>query len=82
MYEPVLIGIDRSGRWYLFQGETADILGDSWCREEICIPVAASPDKGLHGILLLDGQGTKALPLVAAKDLGQGTRLSTVCEAP
>lgn len=71
-YEPVLIGIDRSGRWYLFQGEAADIPRDSWCRQETCIPVAVSPDKRLHGLLLLDGQGAKAFPLDAALPILHG----------
>ena len=71
-YEPVLIGIDRSGKWYLYQGEASDIPGDCWCRQETCIPAAVSPDKELHGLLLLDGQGVKTLPLDGAMPVLHG----------
>ena len=62
-YEPILIGIDRAGKWYLYQGEPSGIPEDSWCREEVCTPAAVSPDKELHGLILLDGQEVKELPL-------------------
>ena len=71
-YEPVLIGIDRSGKWYLYKGEAADIPGDCWCRQETCIPAAVSPDQELHGLLLLDGQGVKTLPLDGAMPVLHG----------
>ena len=29
-YEMVLIGIDQTGVWYLYQGEHADIPSDNW----------------------------------------------------
>ena len=78
-YEPVLIGIDREGRWYLYQGDVAKIPGDNWYSEEECIPVAASPDKRLHGIILLKQQGIEtisldgALPILHGKNGEDGT---------
>ena len=56
-YEMVLIGIDQTGVWYLYQGEHADIPSDNWNKEESCIPVVVSPDRTLHGILLLKETG-------------------------
>lgn len=78
-YEPVLIGIDRAGRWYLYQGDVAKIPADNWYSEEECVPVAASPDKGLHGIILLKKQGIEtisldgALPILHGKNGEDGT---------
>lgn len=71
-YEPILIGIDRAGKWYLYQGEPSGIPEDSWCREEVCTPAAVSPDKELHGLILLDGQGVKELPLDGALPILHG----------
>ena len=65
-YEPVLIGIAKDGRWYLYQGEPDSIPADTWCREDKCIPAAVSPDKNLHGILLLKEQGIEEISLDAA----------------
>jgi len=65
-YEVLYIGIEKTGAWYLFQGDPADIPGDAWRDEENCIPVAVSPDKTLHGILLLKETGVENLPLDGA----------------
>ncbi len=29
-YEVLYIGIEKTGAWYLFQGDPADIPGDAW----------------------------------------------------
>ena len=36
-YEIILIGIDKTGAWYLYQGAYADLPGDHWKRKETCI---------------------------------------------
>lgn len=78
-YEPVLIGITKKGSWYLYQGEADKIPGDNWYSEQDCVPVVVSPDKELHGILLLKEQGIekisldKALPVLHGKNGEDGT---------
>ena len=78
-YEMVLIGIDQTGVWYLYQGEHADIPSDNWNKEESCIPVVVSPDRTLHGILLLKETGIErlsldcALPILHGKNGEDGT---------
>lgn len=78
-YEPILIGIARTGKWYLYQGEPAKIPSDNWYSEETCIPVVVSPDKELHGIILLKEQGMEevsldgALPILHGKNGEDGT---------
>ncbi len=71
-YEIILIGIDKTGGWYLFQGEQEDILSDNWKQKDTCIPVAVSPDKTLHGILLLKDTGVERLSLDAALPILHG----------
>lgn len=65
-YEPVLIGIHRDGRWFYYQGEPERILADSWFCPETCTPVAISTDRRSPGLLLLEPEGPRLLPLDAA----------------
>ncbi len=65
-YEIVLIGIDKTGTWYRYQGDYENILNDNWKSNETCIPAVVSPDKNLHGILLLGQSGVEKLPLDGA----------------
>ncbi|WP_330571903.1 D-alanine--D-serine ligase VanG [Petralouisia muris] len=78
-YELVLIGITKTGKWYLYQGDPVNIQGDSWYNEEECIPAVVSPDKELHGILLMKGRETEeisldgALPILHGRNGEDGT---------
>jgi D-alanine---D-serine ligase len=78
-YEVLPIGIAKNGAWYLYRGELSDIPGDNWFVKNKCVPVAASPDKSLHGILLLKEDGTEeisldgALPILHGKNGEDGT---------
>lgn len=54
-YEPVLIGIDRDGGWHLYRGPVEWIAQDRWFQSEYCTPVVSSPDKKVHGVLVLTG---------------------------
>ncbi|MEY8389969.1 D-alanine--D-serine ligase VanG [Lachnospiraceae bacterium] len=78
-YEIILIGIDKTGAWYLYQGDYADIPSDNWKQKAVCIPAAVSPDKNLHGILLLRETGVEvlsldgALPVLHGKNGEDGT---------
>jgi len=47
-YEPVYIGITRSGAWMLCDGPDAD-----W-EDGNCRPAVLSPDRSVHGLLVLD----------------------------
>jgi D-alanine--(R)-lactate ligase len=47
-YEPFYIGITRSGAWKLCDGPAAD-----W-EDGSCRPAVLSPDRGVHGLLVLD----------------------------
>ena len=71
-YEPILIGIARTGKWYLYQGDPVNIPGDRWYSEKECIPAVVSPDKELHGLILLKSQGAEELSLDAALPILHG----------
>ena len=78
-YEILPIGIAKNGAWYLYRGELSDIPGDNWFVKGKCVPVAVSPDKSLHGILLLNEDGIEeisldgALPILHGKNGEDGT---------
>lgn len=79
LYEPVLIGIDKKGCWYLYEGETKLIGQDRWRQEGACYPVVASPDRELHGLLVFRDERVErvsldaALPILHGKNGEDGT---------
>lgn len=78
-YQVLPIGIAKNGTWYLYRGELADIPEDNWLQGSTCIPVVVSPDKRLHGLLLLKETGVEeisldgALPILHGKNGEDGT---------
>ncbi len=56
-YEPFYIGITRSGAWKLCDGPAAD-----WERGD-CRPAVLSPDRSVHGLLVLDRDGYQLIRL-------------------
>ena len=63
----------------MYQGDPVNIPGDHWQTKEECIPVVVSPDKELHGILLLKESGVEkisldgALPVLHGRNGEHGT---------
>ncbi len=78
-YQILPIGIAKNGTWYLYRGEFTDIPEDKWLDESRCVPVVVSPDKRLHGLLLLKENGVEeisldgALPILHGKNGEDGT---------
>lgn len=50
VYEPILIGIDKGGRWFVYEGDAEKIINDTWHKEEKVYPTLVSTDKKLQGI--------------------------------
>lgn len=82
LYESILIGIAKDGRWFLYEGEEDKILNDTWHKDEKVYPTLVSTDKMLKGIYVwkygfdkqteqisLDG----ALPILHGKNGEDGT---------
>ncbi|MBQ7954350.1 MAG: D-alanine--D-serine ligase VanG [Lachnospiraceae bacterium] len=65
-YEPVLVGITKKGKWLLYKGDTEKILNGTWEEEPGNIPVAASPDRSVGGLWVLDPKGVYTLKLDGA----------------
>lgn len=79
-YETLAVGITRDGRWFRYDGPTERIPDDSW-REDAahCTPAVLSPDRGVHGLLLRDGDRVQtvyvdiAFPVLHGKNGEDGT---------
>lgn len=72
-YDIILLGIDRSGRWFLYEGDIQHIRDDTWQEQECCRSAIVSPDRGTHGILVLDGQAPRTLRLDACLPVLHGS---------
>ena len=60
-YQPLLIGINKKGDWFLFRGEVDKIRDDTWYNQEDCIPAAISPNKGSRKLMVFEGKGVSAM---------------------
>lgn len=71
-YNVILLGITRRGEWMKYGGDIRQIRNDTWSTHASCVPAVISPDRGTHGILVLDDGGTtqrrtaEAIPVDAA----------------
>lgn len=64
-YDPVPLGITRDGRWFYYSGPVDDLPVGGWEGHD-CVPAVLSPDRELHGLLLLDSAGFTSIRLDAA----------------
>ena len=71
-YEPVLIGITRSGEWYLFTGPAEKIANDTWFNPQECIRAIISPDRETKGVLVLGKYESCVIKLDAAMPILHG----------
>jgi len=65
-YEPVLLGINRSGEWFFFSGVPEKIRDDTWDNPNDCVKAVISPDRATHGILIIDSNNVRSIRLDAA----------------
>ncbi len=56
IYEPILVGITKDGKWWIFKGTTDDMRNHIWHENRAnLVPAIISPCKAHHGLLALDG---------------------------
>ena len=56
-YDLVLVGITKDGRWFRYEGPTENIADGSWYSDGLK-PCFLSPDRGVHGFLEVQPDGT------------------------
>lgn len=52
-YNIILLGITKDGRWLLFDGDISLLQEDKWLEHPSCVPAFISPDRAVHGILVM-----------------------------
>ena len=62
-YNKVLVGITKDGRWYHYTGPVEDILNGDWEKNGHITPAVLSPDAGHKGLILLEEDSWKLLPV-------------------
>ncbi|MCL2807894.1 MAG: D-alanine--D-serine ligase VanG [Coriobacteriia bacterium] len=70
--EAVLIGINRAGEWFCFDGSLDRILDDTWNNPQDCKRALISPDKQTKGVLIIDRNELRALRIDAALPILHG----------
>jgi D-alanine-D-alanine ligase len=55
-FDLILIGITKDGRWFRYDGPVSKIADGSW-KETDLIPCFLSPDRGVHGLVMLSPDG-------------------------
>ncbi len=58
-YEVKTVGITADGHWYLYEGDTARIVADTWCCPELASPVTVDPANGKGGFIVTRQNGEK-----------------------
>ena len=71
-YEPVMLGITKSGEWLCFSGTPEKISNDTWNNPADCIKAIISPDRKTHGVLVFDGNNPHSIRLDAAMPVLHG----------
>ncbi len=56
LFEALLVGITKDGKWWIFKGSTDDMRNHIWQEKRALLtPAVISPCKAHHGLLALDG---------------------------
>ena len=56
-YDLILIGITKEGKWFRYEGPVEKIADGTWKDAELT-PCFLSPDRGIHGFVLLNQDGS------------------------
>ena len=78
-YELTLLGITRTGHWYLYNGPYENIDSDTWFNAMYCTRTIISPDREIQGVVVFTDSGTQtinldlALPILHGKNGEDGT---------
>ncbi len=56
LFEPILVGITKDGKWWIFNGHTDDMRNHVWQQHrELLEPAVISPCKAHHGLVVFNG---------------------------
>lgn len=71
-FNPIPIGITKSGEWFHFVGNIRKIADGTWCNPEDCVRAVISPDREIHGLLEITADEIQGIFLDAAMPVMHG----------
>lgn len=71
IYDVVMIGITRDGRWFLYEGDVEKLADSSWEQDKVT-PAFISPDTSVHGLVVMGESGVKTIRLDAVYPVMHG----------
>ena len=57
-FDVVTVGITKEGKWFLYEGPTEQSLHGQWEQFPGLRPAILSPDRGVHGLLIFQADGS------------------------
>ena len=64
-YEPVLVGITKQGRWFLYTGNPDNIVDGSWEQDKNNRQAFLVPDASVHGLIVVNENSFETIRLDA-----------------
>ena len=64
-YEIYPVGITKEGKWYLYRGPVSGLTDGSWAAHPQNLPAFLSPDRSVHGLVVLEGGAAQTITLDA-----------------
>ena len=66
-YNVIMVGISKDGRWYLYDGDAANLPEDKWLEDTAHLTKAViSPDRKDHGLLVFGNDGVETVHIDVA----------------
>lgn len=62
-YEIYPVGITKEGKWYLYRGPVSGLADGSWAAHPQNAPAFLSPDRSVHGLVVLEGGAAQTIAL-------------------
>lgn len=62
-YNIYMVGITKTGEWYLYEGSPDALPEDKWLTEGKLTKAFLSPDRSVHGLILLKETGYETVPI-------------------
>jgi D-alanine---D-serine ligase len=63
LYDVIMIGITKDGRWFRYGGDVEAIKEDRWSAHPSCLPAVLSPDRSRKGLIELVNTEYRFTPL-------------------
>ncbi len=71
-YNPVMVGISKTGDWFYYTGAIDAIQNDKWLESGPCTPAVISPNRSRHELIVLENEVVRRIELDAVLPILHG----------